>query len=1110
MSLARAPGTVIKDKYEIMESLGEEEKENIYIVRDVKTRGQYVLKEIREKLDNQRIKDTILEELTTTAKNFAKIEKKLDAPKIVDFFLEDESSCLVIEYKKRTVKRLRFYPSLGRTLDKRYIVVRGIAAGGFGVVYLAKDATLPDKYLAIKEMHDQGGNQKIIEDSFRKEARLLSRLNHPSIPAITHFFTADQKLYLVMEYIKGETLKEKLSHLSPDEHFPENEVLKWALTICDVLDYLHNLSPSIIFRDLKPDNIMIDERGELKLIDFGIARIFEGPAGETTSHALLTQGYAPPEQWMGKAEERSDIYSLGATLHQLLTKTHPREQSPGFTPPIKLNPAVSEKMSDIIMKALKLNIEERFRNVKEMKKELEHVQVFRKTEEIIKKAAEFERKTEFMEAVFHYKKALELEKENEDIIIPLASCYEKVGLKDEAEKYLQNILKNSKNLLIREQAIKMLDRLSVEEKIELKEKPPEIEEEKSYTCIISINQNKLRAGEEASIEIKTQKNQRDKIFLITSSRPDDDEIIQPVYNEKTSLIKGKITSRVPGETFITIIDKETGEVKAEKLKIDFLPDLPDSEKSKAEVMGDIMVGANGEESATIAITILDRFENPVPGISVKFFSEREGNIDSFEQPEPTDKEGKTRGEISSAFPGSVTVRVIAEEIELKEKPEIKFVAESTQFFPLPQPEEETKKLTETKRDDEKKKSFPIIAVAIIIILLITGGVAGGIYLHNNQKNKQISEHLEKASLYFSEKQYEKALLEYENILKIQEDNIEARKGLGNIYYMNKDYDGALKEFQRVLGKSPEDEGILLKTALIFKEKKEYERSLEYLEKVLKINSKNNEALKILTENYITLKNYDMALETAGLLSDRGITDKETLYLLGKTYIEKKDYDRAIKSYELILKGDPKNTEAYRGIYLCYAGKEEYEKAIEINKKILEISPEDLPSTSAIGTLYYKLKNYAKALEWITKAMGLKPGKEEKQKLLTMNFDSYLQLARADLKAGKYKEAKEKFKSADNLIPGQKSVKEGLSGCYLQDIEGLMKEEKYREAEKICNEVLKLLSEGEYAEKAKDYLAKIDEALTPEYVEPFHDPGNTGEPPPPPPPDIMDDSGPDIM
>ena len=298
MSFIRTPGTVIKDKYEIVKSIGEQD--NVYIVKDLKKKGKFVLKEIREQISNQRIQDTVFQELTTSAKNFAQIEKKIDAPKIVDFFLENNSSCLVIEYiKKELSADSDTIPLSAGTLEGRYIIVKGIASGGFGVVYLAKDATLPDKYWAIKEMHDQGLSTEVVESSFKKEAKLLSQLSHPNIPSISHFFTANQKLYLVMEHVTGETLKEKLQKLSSDDFFLEEQILKWAKSICDVLHYLHNLSSPVIFRDLKPDNIMIDERGLVKLIDFGIARIFEGPKGDTTSHALLTQGYAPPEQWMG-------------------------------------------------------------------------------------------------------------------------------------------------------------------------------------------------------------------------------------------------------------------------------------------------------------------------------------------------------------------------------------------------------------------------------------------------------------------------------------------------------------------------------------------------------------------------------------------------------------------------------------------------------------------------------------------------------------------------------------------------------------------------------------------------------------------------------------------
>ena len=557
-------GDIIKNKYKIIEILEITRNGNLYLVEDTTGHSEYILKEIKENIANKTIHDTIIKEFTTTVKNIGRIEKKINAPRIIDFFLHNNNSCLVIENNQKTINRLQSYPSLGRTLEERYMLIKGIASGGFGTVYLVKDATLKDKYWALKEMHEKEEHSAVIEKSFRKEANLLAKLAHPNIPAITHFFTDNEKHYLVMEYITGETLKEKIQKLTADEYFPEEQIVEWGITLCEVLHYLHNLPEPVIFRDLKPDNIIISDKGELKLIDFGIARVFEGVKNKTASHALLTQGYAPPEQWMGKATARSDIYSFGATLYYLLTKIHPREEAPNFTPPKKLNPCVSEKLNDIIMRCLQMAMTQRYETVKELKEELEKVKSQKVVEKIVEKALDYENNKEYTEASFQYKKILEIFPDDEKILFSLAKCYEKVGLLNEAEKSLNKIKENTVDSNWKEKAEEML-----------------------------------------------------------ASFSDDDE----TTFEKTKFIS---TSHLTGS-------------------IEPAPSI-DPEKSKVCLKEDCIISTEDEEGADINIILLDRDENPITGISVILQSDRSNDKDRFNNPLPTDKEGKTTGKIYSSSP----------------------------------------------------------------------------------------------------------------------------------------------------------------------------------------------------------------------------------------------------------------------------------------------------------------------------------------------------------------------------------------------------------------------------------------------------------------------------
>ena len=253
-------------------------------------------------------------------------------------------------------------------LSGRYIILCKVGQGGMAAVYQAADARITGKAWAVKEMSDAAitdplEKQQAVE-AFRREAELLSRLSHPNIPRVTDFFSEGGNQYLVMEFVDGETLEEKLAGRS--KPFSESEVWPWAEQLCDVLDYLHNQRPPVIFRDLKPANVMVDKAGRVKLIDFGIVRFFQpGKAKDTVSFG--TAGYAPPEQYgKGQTEARSDIYALGATLHHLLTGCDPALKPFQFEPVCRLNPAVSPQMERMVMRAVEQEPTRRWPSAGEM------------------------------------------------------------------------------------------------------------------------------------------------------------------------------------------------------------------------------------------------------------------------------------------------------------------------------------------------------------------------------------------------------------------------------------------------------------------------------------------------------------------------------------------------------------------------------------------------------------------------------------------------------------------------------------------------------------------------------------------------------------------------
>jgi serine/threonine protein kinase len=258
----------------------------------------------------------------------------------------------------------------------RYKVLGVLGGGGMGTVYQARDLNFPDvkRLVAVKEMLNPNTDPNLRASTlktFQREANILATLTHPAIPKIFDFFDQNDRAYLVMEYINGLDMENMMTRT---KEIPVEKILEWSIDLCDVLDYLHKNQPEpIIFRDMKPSNVMIDSLGKVRLIDFGIAKNFVSGVKNTM---IGTEGYSAPEQYKGDVNPLSDIYSLGATLHHVLTRRDPRLEPPfSFNErPIKeLNAKAPQGLVDVVSKALSFEPKDRFQSCSEMKAALEKV-----------------------------------------------------------------------------------------------------------------------------------------------------------------------------------------------------------------------------------------------------------------------------------------------------------------------------------------------------------------------------------------------------------------------------------------------------------------------------------------------------------------------------------------------------------------------------------------------------------------------------------------------------------------------------------------------------------------------------------------------------------------
>lgn len=259
---------------------------------------------------------------------------------------------------------------IGSLVDGKYKILNKVGQGGMSVVYLAMNEKA-NKQWAVKEVRKDGiKDSEVVKQGLVAETDILKKLNHPNLPSVVDVIDTEDSFIIIMDYIQGNSLNKALDEFGAQ---PQEHVIAWAKQLCDVLGYLHSRTPSIIYRDMKPANIMLKPDGNVTLIDFGTAREFkEKNLADTT--CLGTVGYAAPEQFggMGQTDARTDIYCLGATLYHLVTGMNPCEPPYEIKPIREINPSLSSGLERIIQKCTRSDPNERYQSAAELMYALEH------------------------------------------------------------------------------------------------------------------------------------------------------------------------------------------------------------------------------------------------------------------------------------------------------------------------------------------------------------------------------------------------------------------------------------------------------------------------------------------------------------------------------------------------------------------------------------------------------------------------------------------------------------------------------------------------------------------------------------------------------------------
>jgi len=882
----------------------------------------------------------------------------------------------------------------GTFLDKRYEIIELINSGGMGAVYRAKDDRLDD-ICAVKEMmdlHTDPGKKKQAIKNFKDEARIITKLRHPGLPRIRDYFIENDRYYLVMDFVEGQDL-ENLWGNTRGKKFQEKEVIEWSLQILKLLDYLHTQNPPIVYRDVKPSNIMLKKNSnEIVLIDFGIARIIT-PKKSERSTSSGTLGYCPPEQYEGMYTPQSDIYSLGATMHQLLSGEVPLVPFK-FGSICEKNPTVSRDIENIIMKALTEKPEERFKSAREMMKSIIDVYKTSKDQHAAAIALKYEIETQLTSSTA----LMDMLRGNGELSIAgvIASPLDHIDL--------LIIELSSSSVEMRRLAIDTLAKYTSERVLKgiLKSlNDTDIEVRKKAVCICGNRGNSLALGQ--LINLLDDETEEVRVYAAEAlGRIMDLQAVKPLI--KSLADPSPAVRKQVAQSLGMLGDREAIRPLEEARKKEGLLSL-----HMKEVMGKaierLIKGPSGEEWIEMGKLYLFQGKiSPAEESFKKAIELREDLVESY----------INLGNIY-AFQGNF---LSAE----------KFYTNAISLCPqsgelrnslgniYARMGQTDRAIEEYKKAIELSPSFATAYNNLGFAYYNQGELYNAIVEY--RKALELDETLSMAynnlgNAYSALKNYELAIDEYHKAIKLQPDLALAHNNLGFAYASMNKHELALPAYQEALKYAPEFAMAYNNLAFSYGVLKNFDMAIKNYKKAIDLYSENPAFYSGLARIYHQVKNPDMAIENCKKAIE--LTKKDSLLyeFLATLYMEKGKFHQAIKEYRKAITLNPANTDLYNEIGCIYNQLEQYEEAIMEYKRALAINSGDAKLYSNLGYSYTARKEYDKAIYQYITALRLSPE----------NPSIYYNLGCAYLGQKKYREAMNMFKEVMEISENEDLIKE---------------------------------------------------------------------------------------